>query len=172
MPRLLLKLALRGRLRSCRVPQVGFDLINRSGVGGNAQEVLLLASDIAFIGWSTAATAHAICIEVPPGDKSVENFNRKLCQDVGLADVEEDTIRFGSLSCGHTNMGLRAIAAGVSSECPLLSEGGKLSLTKLQNRDPAYAEAVQRGLRWKVIRHEVRSRFPKALDVIQAIGTA
>lgn len=146
---------------------MAFDPCNRSGVGGNAQEVLLLASDIAFTGWSWAATSHAICCEVPPGDVEVENFNRKLCQGVGLPPVEPHSILFGSLSCGHTNMGLRAIAAGVPSECPLLSDGGRLSMTKLAVRDTEYASAVQLGLKWKVLRYSVRSRFPKALDIIQ-----
>lgn len=153
---------------SSRFPQVGFDPCNRSGVGGNAAEVLLLASDIALVGWSWPATSHAVCVEVPPGDLTVETFNAKLCHDVGLPEVEPHTIIFGSLSCGHTNMGLRALAAQVSSDCPLLSEGGRLSLDKLRKRDPAYAEAVARGLHWKVLKWQVRSRYAKALDIIQA----
>ena len=148
--------------------QVGFDPVNRDGEGGNAQEVLLLASDIAFVGWSWSETSHAICCEALPGDKTVEEFNKKLCADSGLAPVEEDSIRFGSLSCGHTNMALRAIAAGVPSECPLLSENKVLSLSKLEARDSQYATAVRQGLRWRVIRAEVRSRWPRALQIIQA----
>ena len=89
--------------------QVGFDPVNRDGEGGNAQEVLLLATDIAFVGWSWQETRHAMCVEILPGDLAVENFNRQLCDGVGLAPVELHSIRFGSLSCGHTNMALRAI---------------------------------------------------------------
>ena len=146
--------------------QCGFDPENRGGEGGNPQEVLLLASDIAFVGWSWLETRHAICCEVKPGDKTVEHFNRDLCEGSGLAPVEEDSIRFGSLSCGHTNMGLRAIAASVPSDCPLLGEGGALSLGKLRVRDPEYAKAVVQGLHWKVLRWEVRERFPEAMRIV------
>ena len=126
-----------------------------------------MASDIVHIGWSWQATSHAICVQVPPGDKTVEDFNRRLCQGSGLAPVLPDSIQFGSLACGHTNMALRAIAAGVPSSYPLLSEDGKLSLDRLRRRDPEFAKAVEKGLRWKVLRHEVRVMFPKALDIIQ-----
>jgi hypothetical protein len=131
--------------------------------------VLLLASDIAHIGWSWAATAHAICVQVAPGDKTVEDFNRRLCAGSGLAPVVPDSIQFGSLACGHTNMALRAIAAAVPSSCPLLSEDGKLSVEKLRRKDPEFGNAVVRGLHWKVLRPEVRRLFPKALDIIQAV---
>jgi hypothetical protein len=150
--------------------QVGFDPVNRDGEGGNNQEVLLLASDIAFVGWSWAETKHALCVEVIPGDKAVEKFNRVLSEgaDVELAPVEEDSIHFGSLSCGHTNYGLRCIAAGVASTCPLLSDSGRMSVTKLGARDPEYAAAVTRGLHWKVLRWPVRQKYPKALSILQS----
>ena len=151
--------------------QVGFDPVNRDGEGGNAQEVHLLASDIAFVGWSWKETTHAVCVEVEPGTKDVEVFNRLLCAGVDLAPVEENSIHFGSLSCGHTSMGLRAIAAAMPSTCALLSENGRLSLTKLLIKDPEYAKAVTRGLRWNVIRWPVRARYPKALPIIQAVSS-
>lgn len=148
--------------------QVGFDPANRDGEGGNCQEVLALAEDIASVGWAWRETSHALCVEVVPGDSSVEAFNRQLCEGSGLAPIEPDSIHFGSLSCGHTNMGLRAIAAGVASDSPLLSEDGKLSLAKLERFDAEYAKAVRQGLYWKVLRHQVRSRFPAALKLLQA----
>jgi hypothetical protein len=144
---------------------VGIDPTN--GTGGNIQEVLLLATDIAFVGWSWKETVHALCIEVPPGDRSVEEFNRRLSQGVGLAPVEEGSIMFGSLSCGHTNYGLRAIAAGMPSTDPLLSEDGLLSVEKLGKRDAEYARAVSHGLHWKVLRACVRQHYPRALPVLQ-----
>ena len=135
-------------------------------------EVILLASEIAFHGFSWDACKHAVCVETEPGNTDVEDFNRRFCQDaVGLAPVEKDSIRFGSLSCGHTNMGLRAIAAGMPSECALLSEGGQFSLHKLALRDTEYAKAVTTGLRWKVLRWTVRRDFPRVLGIIQVSDT-
>lgn len=147
---------------------VGWDPSNRDGEGGNPLEVLLLASDLALIGWSWEMCDHATCAEVQPGDKEVEAFNKKLCADTGLAPVVEDSIRFGSIAAGHTNQALRAIDAGVPSNCPLLSENGFLSLSKLEKRDKQYAEAVKGGLRWKVLCWAVRVLYPRALDIIQA----
>lgn len=158
----------RGRLAAAARRQVGFDTANRSGAGGNVAEVGLLASDIACLGFSWDAVSHAICVEETPGSRAIEHFNRKLCEGSALAPVLPDSIRFGSLACGHTNMGLRAIAAGCPSECSILSEDGRFSLQKLQARDPEYAKAVTQGLHWKVLRWVVRREFPQALDIIQA----
>ena len=148
--------------------QVGFHPANRDGLGGTVQGVLSLAHDIAFVGWSWAEVAHALCVEVAVGDASVESFNRTLCDGCGLAPVGMNTIRFGSLSCGHTNMGLRAIAAAVPSDDELLSENGRLSVERLAKRDPEYAKAVQGGLRWQVLRPAVAAAFPDALPILQA----
>lgn len=138
-------------------------------MGGCAGEVHLLASDIAFVGFSWDAVRHAICCEAVPGSTELEDFNRRLCEGVALAPVVKDTIRFGSLACGHTNMGLRAIAAGAPSTCPLLSEGGRFSLAKLERLDKEFAKAVNKGLRWRVLRHDVRTKWPSALNIIQEV---
>jgi hypothetical protein len=145
---------------------VGFDPANRNGLGGSPTDALLLASDIAKAGFSAPETAHAVCVEVPPGSKEVEAFNERLCAGSGLPPIEKDCIRFGSLACGHTNQALRAIAAGVPSDCELLSDNGRMSARRLRDRDPQYAEAVDQGLRWKVLKHAVR-QCPRALDIIQ-----
>lgn len=148
--------------------QVGFDPCNRNGTGGNPTEVLELASDICHAGWSWQETRHATCVEVMPHDSTVETFNMELCgSGSGLAPVIPQSILYGSLACGHTNMGLRAIAAGVSTTNELMSENGRFSLERLRARDAEFARAVEQGLRWKVLRWEVRRDFPKALDVIQ-----
>lgn len=159
-----------GLLREMHIhcTQVGFDPANRDGQGGSALGVLSLAHDIAMVGWSWEQVSHALCVEVTPGDTSVEDFNRKLCADSGLAPVSPNTIAFGSLACGHTNMGLRAIAAGMPSEDPLLAEDGRLSTDKISKRDAEFGKAVREGLRWHVLSHEVRTRFAAALPVLQA----
>jgi hypothetical protein len=119
-------------------------------------------------GFSAAEAAHAICCEELPGSKSIEEFNRRLCEGSGLPPVEQDSIAYGSLACGHTNMALRAIAASVPSDCPLLSHAGHMSLEQLRTRDTTYATAVEQGLKWTVLKHAVRRDYPRALDIIQA----
>jgi hypothetical protein len=148
--------------------QVGMDPCNRDALGCNAQEVHLLASDIAFVGFSFEETTHAVCCEVKPGDPTVQHFNEMLVKGLDLAPVPPNSIKFGSLSCGHTNMALRCIAAGVASSCPLLSEGGHMDIDKLNRRDLDFGRAVTTGLQWRVLASRVRDDYPKVLNIIQA----
>jgi hypothetical protein len=77
----------RGLLYESRIAprMVGFDPCNRNGEGGNPLNVLALASEIAACGWSGAEVNKAICCEVVPQDASIEQFNRKLSTDSGMA---------------------------------------------------------------------------------------
>ena len=88
---------------------VGVDISNRAGGGVNTLEVNLLASDICEVGWSWDACRHASCIEEKPGASLIFDFNKRLATSSGLAPVVEGSIRYGSLSCSHTNQALRAI---------------------------------------------------------------
>jgi len=148
--------------------QVGIDPINRDGEGGSAQQVLLLASDIFDVGFSVEATRHATCVEVIPGTRDVEVFNQKFAHGNGLATVLEDSIHFGSLSGGHTNYVLRCVADGVPSSRTEMCEKGKLSLDVIERKDAVFGQAVRQGLRWRVLRWQVRVMWPRALQIIQA----
>jgi hypothetical protein len=154
----------------CR--QVGFDPSNRDFTGGNANEVHSLASDIAYVGWSWKQCEHAQAIEIVPGDKTVETFNHNLSESSisELAPVVADTIHFGSLTCGHTNQSLRCIDAKVPSDCPLLSVSGRMCKEHIGKRDEEMAKAVSQGLKWEVIKWQVRSLYPDVLSVLQAAG--
>ena len=147
---------------------VGMDPANRDKAGGNAQEVVALIGEIGKVGWSWAAVAHATCVEVIPGDRTVEEFNKRLADNVNLAPVDQDSIRFGSLSCGHTNLGLRCIVAAVKSDDEHLSRDGRFCLEAVRARSPEMAKAVAQGLHWKVLSWKVRVRYPKVLSIIQA----
>jgi hypothetical protein len=113
---------------NCRL--VGFDPSNRDGEGGVASAIFELATAIAEVGWSWDECAHALCVETAPNDTTVEDFNRALSTDCGLPPVQGNSIKFGSLSGGHTNYVLRCIQAGVLSECPLLADNGAMSYGK------------------------------------------
>ena len=128
--------------------QVGFDRGNRDGVALNVGDVFDLLHDIFEVGWSWDECDHACCVEADPRD--AELFNKALTEDTGLAPIEEDSLRFTSLACGHTNAGLRAVLAAVPSDDPLLSLDGRLSLQKIEEKDSEMASAVRNGLRWRV----------------------
>ena len=147
---------------------LGFDPCNRDGQGGNPLNVLALAAEIALVGYSASEVKGAICAEALPGDRSIEKFNEKLSTGSGMAPVEENSITYGSLGCGHLNYVLRCVAAGVPSDCPYLSENGHMSVDKLRRRDPEFAEKVASGLKWQVVKWQVRYLYPTALHFIQA----
>ena len=151
---------------NCRL--IGFDPSNRDKVGGNQQDVQALISAIKKAGWSDAAVAHATCVEINPGSTDVEEFNRKFSEGAPLMQVKPGSISFGSLSCGHNNYGQRAILASCPHPDPAVTKDGRLSIDKIRESDPRYAEAVEEGMTWKVLRHEVRQRYPEALRIIQA----
>ena len=60
--------------------QIGFDPCNRDTTGGNYMDVHALISDIKVVGWSDAATKHAVCVEISPGDTDIEAFNRLITE--------------------------------------------------------------------------------------------
>ena len=88
---------------------VGFDPLNRDELGGNAAAVHELLSVIKRIGWSDNETEGAVCVQIIPGDRAVEEFNKRFVEGLPLMPVATDSLTHGSLGCGHTNYGLRAI---------------------------------------------------------------
>ena len=147
---------------------VGFDPVNRDGEGGNTQQVLKLAEDIWEVGFSWEATRHATCVEVIPGTRDVEIFNQKFSDGNGMAAVPVNSIHFGSLSGGHTNYVLRCIAGGVPTTRADMADKGHFSVDLIRRKDPLYADAVSKGLTWRVLKWEVRTMWPRALQIIQA----
>ena len=150
----------------CRA--IGFDPSNRDKVGGNPLDVHALISAIKKAGWSAPAVSHATCVEIIPGDTTVEEFNRRFCEGTDLMQVRLGSIKYGSLSCGHNNMGHRAILASCPHPDPAVTKDGRLSVDVIRQTDPRYADAIQQGMEWKVLKYEVRQRYPEALRIIQA----
>ena len=145
---------------------IGCDIENRCSTGCSALDVKFLVSDILEVGWSWAETAHATCIEARPDDSTLEDFNVKLVQGTELAPVRPGSVRFGALSCTHTCMGLRTIAAGMPCADPLMSKNGSYCVEELEKKDAEYAEAVRSGLRWRVLNWKVRPMYPRVVGLL------
>ena len=146
---------------------VGVDIVNRGGQGVSMLEVALLANDIVEDGWSWAMVAHATCIEERPGASVIQEFNEKIVAGTDLAPVEHDSIRYGSLSCGHTNKMLRAMAASMPATIDHVTEHGRYNMARIRSRDEELATAVATGLTWKVYSWRVRVWYPKLPDLLQ-----
>ena len=144
---------------------VGIDIVNRGGEGVSTLECALLAEYIVADGWSWAMVKHACCIEERPGARVIQEFNEKLVAGTDLAPVK-DEIRYGSLSCGHTNQILRAMQAGMPSKIALVTENGKYDMARIRSRDMELYKAVTTGLTWKVLSWRTRVWYPTVPDIL------
>ena len=120
---------------------LAFDCCNRQGTGGQPMEIHLLMEDIAFVGFSWRACAHAICCAVAPGSTEIEDFNIPLFSDETLPTIVPGQILYGTLACGHTNAGLRCIDAGTITATSLIATDGRFDLGRLKSRNAKFAEA-------------------------------
>ena len=148
--------------------QVGVDPCNQDSIVINVEDTLTLLDGIKTMGWSWALCAHAKCVEIIPGDSAVEDFTAAASGH--MAPVEPDIIRFGSVTCSHTNMGLRAIAANMKCDNTQMSRGGRFCVHALRESDPSFVDAVEHGLEWKVLKWRVRIEFPEVLEIIALAG--
>ena len=159
-------LATKSRL-PCRL--VGCDPSNRDGYGVNSEDVHALGSNILEFGFSWGEVARAVCIEQEPSKSDIHEFNAALASsNLALAPVTDGSIRYGSLSCSHTNMFLRCVAAGVASTHVDMSFNGRLDVDHLAKKDKAFAMAVKDGLVWSVLSYKVRGMFPGFVDMMQS----
>ena len=67
------------------------DPLNRDGLGGNPAAVHKLLSVMKRTGWSDNETEGAVCVQIIPGDKTVEEFNKRFFE--GLANCKSDDER-------------------------------------------------------------------------------
>lgn len=146
---------------------MGVHPCNRDGYGISATEVHALGSEIVSMGWSWHACSHATCIEDDHG-ATVDAFTAKLvAASEGLGRAVEGSVRYGSLSCGHTNRFLCAVLDEAPSTHENLTIDGRMSASKVGGDDPGLKEALEQGLRWLVLKAEVATLYPGLPDLVQ-----
>ena len=164
----LAKLETHKMARRMRLPptMVGVHPQNRSGYGVSAMEVHALGADICAMGWSPAATTHAVCVE-DDAQGSIAAFTTKLSNSsAGLGKVPAAEIKYGSLACSHTNQFLVAALCGAESEQESISVDGRISTSKL-SEDGKLKDALEHGLTWLVLSSCVPAFYPTLCDLIQ-----
>ena len=157
---------------------VGVHPMNRYGDGIVPSRVLQLLVGIFSDGFSKLALDWPCVVEVAPkGNKRRAfqvTFNNKCMTDSGGAlppyDSEGESIKFLSVTCGHTTQTLRCVWHGVKLEHDKLAPEGKLSLDVLRTLQKAYAEAVEEGIEYSVIPWEVEEAYPSITELFQASG--
>jgi len=154
---------------TCRIPPrlVGVHQSNRSGYGVSGPEMHRLGSEVVAMGWSEQACSHAVCAEDTSGQ--VAAFMEKLWDGTtGLGKVSLSEIKYGSLSCSHTNQFLVAALCGVPSEYSSLTVDGTMNTDKLGRADAALARALEQGMTWLVISAQATSLYPNLCELVQA----
>lgn len=152
-----------------RIPpkMVGTHPANRNGCGVSATEVHALGAEITSMGWHLGHTSHAVCVEDSEA-AAIAKFSRaQALSSVGmLGIVDEGTIKYGSLSCSHTNAFLVALLCEVETTHTTIAENCRMSPSKLST-DPTLADILQNGLQWLVLSKTVPELYPSLLDLVQ-----
>jgi hypothetical protein len=151
---------------------VGCHPSNRDGYGINPHDVHSLLFDIYGIGFSLDELK-AVCVEIGDDHSIVEwNLEMVLESHGMLAPVIAAFLKYASLMGGHTNQGFRALSHGCLSDNEEMTLGGKLSIEKIKDRDPALAMAAVHGVTWQVITSATVAAFPRMCGLVQAAGNA
>ena len=152
--------------------EVGIHPSNRDGGGVEESHVHALAAKIATLGFLWDQCSGAVCVE---DDKhmTIADFTvATLSACPRLAPAEKSRIRYGSLSCSHTNQFLRSAAASVLCDIPEISDNQRMSASKMCIGDNALADALEKGLQWLVIKADVIANFPELPTLIQSSRNA
>jgi len=100
------------------------------------------------------------------GYREDEKAFREWCDPSGgdLSPMEKAQM-FASLTCSHTNCGLRSIASGCDSDNEKLGDGSNYDLEILRKRDKLSAKAVEEGMWWLVVEAVVLERYPELVQL-------
>ena len=150
---------------------VGVHPTNRYGFGCSASNVHRLGAKIVRMGWSWAACAMAICI-ADSASRKIAKFTVKMQRGSKLFGKSlENGIRYGSLSCGHTNQFLVAALDGVETdEENLRGQDGRISIEKITRNVHGHndlGEALEKGMHWHVVDPIVEEMYPEFANLAQ-----
>ena len=152
---------------------VGFDPENRDGIPCNGTRCDKLLGDICRMGFDEdEANFENICVQARPNDASspegLYRVNKEACEaSPMLADLNVDSLSYGSLSHSHLHQCLKNINGGAVAQRPAaFCTDGKLSLEIVATRDPDLARACTQGLKWEILHWKIRDH-PDAMRIIQ-----
>ena len=113
---------------------------------------------------------------VPPSDTTIRDFNVKLANESnGLLPTIGDPseLSIASVRCSHTNAVLRLVHGAVTTMLEeLQDEQNRVSLSRVLEKQPSFAQPLKRGLRWTVIAHQLVTRCPGLMGFLANSGNA
>jgi hypothetical protein len=143
---------------------VGVHKNNRDGLGVSGVDTMRLLSNIYDLGFSESEV-HAIAVEADDQDRQ---FNERLMTSCSLPPYNNiASIKYVSLSASHTNQALRCAISGAKHEDARLCIDGKLSVDKIEQKDPQLAEACRNGLLWTILPSSLCHKHPSLPQLLQ-----
>ena len=150
---------------------VGVHWANRYGMGIVGSWMHKLGLSIFRMGWSNTACVGAVSIE--DSNNRCAKFTHDLQNGssyFGQSKIE--SIKYGSLACGHTNQFLVAVLSAVECEYEELCINGRMSKNRIIETQPSMDEPLNRGMSWLVLKKEVGDLFPTLPALIQSARQA
>ena len=154
--------------------QTGVHPGNRSSFGVSGHDSQHLGFKILSVGWSWAKCTDATAVQAPPAplDKQVRIYNDEL---VALSDgllPPLKVLQALTIGGGHTNCFLRQVQAGVRCILPESKfcdkATGTLNADLLKIGRPGFAEALAKGLKYRMFHWQAPIVFPELVDFAQS----
>ena len=76
-------------------------------------------------------------------------------------------MHYGSLACSHLNQWFVAVETAAESNDKELTIDGRRSIDKVRARQPEFADVLDKGLGWTVIKKEAAARYPMLTKLVQ-----
>ena len=154
---------------SKKVPpkMVGIHSANRDGMGVVEESVHGILCDINDDGFVWSAVEAACAFEDQP-DQRHARFTLDMCNsEPMLASFDLNDVKYVAVACTHTNIALASAIDGAKCEHESISQDGRISRSKLSDRNENMRMALDNGLQFTIIKAEVETKYPRLAELIQ-----
>ena len=110
----------------------------------------------------TAASKDAVAFEDNPKTRAIAKVAETVsAKSEYYAKYNAAEVGYGSVGASHFNHGIEQLKQGVRCNIESISENGRMSRVKLEQRFDGFKKACQVGLKWRcVIFWEIEEMFP------------
>ena len=156
--------------------KVGVHPDNRDKCGLVPVDVHELLAIIVAAGWSWRECDGALACEIPPNalGNLWRAFNDALAKksDGYLADCASDYLEVVSARGSHTTAGVRCVHFGSKGIHDHLCTDGRISRSKIIERQPSMREPLDKGMKYIVIRWQLAEACPRLMEILSVTGNA
>ena len=118
---------------------------------------------------SRIAANDAVCFEDNPVRKVIARKAEELtCMSDKFAKYDAANVGFGSVGSSHFNHSLECANQGVPCDLEEISEGGRMSRNKVEQKEPGLKIAFEKGLKWTTVRWEIEAQYPHLPSLFQS----